>query len=170
MYPKAPQRGVVLRQRVAGGALQTDPAKQRQEPKRWALALGCVDCLLAGQRTGPAPGLADTSVQTGRQAWVQPKMQSVAMARPIAQRLALATVEPVGVALAQAGANRIPVPAALAPGIAHARAVVDRMARTSPRSNGRPFAVAISVGVSASRPAAQRTTRATARTPCMART
>jgi len=92
------------------------------------------------------------------------------MARPIAQRLALATVEPVGVALAQAGANRIPVPAALAPGVAHARAVVDRMARTSPRSNGRPFAVAISVGVSASRPAAQRTTGATARTPCMART
>lgn len=91
------------------------------------------------------------------------------MARPIAQRLALASVEPIGVALAQAGANRIPGPAALAPGVAHARAVVDRMARTSPRAHGRPIAVAISVGMATSRPAALSTTGATARTPCMAR-
>jgi hypothetical protein len=47
--------------------------------------------------------------------------------------------------------------------------VVDRMARTSPRAHGRPIAVAISVGMATSRPAALSTTGATARTPCMAR-
>jgi hypothetical protein len=50
------------------------------------------------------------------------------MALPISQRLALTVVKAVGVALPFPRTNRVTGPAALAPGVAHARAVVDRMA------------------------------------------
>jgi hypothetical protein len=95
-------------------------------------------------------------------------MQSVAMALPIAQRLALATVEPIGVALAYTRANRISGPAALAPSVAHAGAVVDGVARARAGADGCPIALTIAVGMAQPRAAAQCATWAAARAPSMA--
>jgi hypothetical protein len=95
-------------------------------------------------------------------------MQSVAIALAISQRLALPVVEAVGVALTQTRANRIPGPAAFAPGVAHAGAVVDGVAATCARANGSPVALTIAVSMAMARAAAHGTTWAAARAPSMA--
>jgi hypothetical protein len=91
-----------------------------------------------------------------------PKIQSISITLPITQRLTWAIVKPVSVPLPHPGSNGVTSPTALAPSVAHTRAVVDGVSGSTAQANGSAIAPTIFVGVAAARATAQGTTCATA--------